>query len=103
MNTALQLDDGKLVLVKNAIPKVEDPHDVVIKVSFCGVCGTDLSIIAKTYPSADKIVMGHEFSGILTEVGSAVKHLNVGDRYDISCQGILKLCCSIKCDIKITF
>ena len=80
MNTVLFFDDGRFTLKKSTIPKVKDPNDVVIKVSFCGICGTDLSIIAKTFPAASKVVLGHEFSGTVTEIGSSVKHLTVGDR-----------------------
>ena len=81
MNTALVLNDGDLSLIKKPIPCVQDANDVVVKVSFCGICGTDLSIIAKEFPAASKVVMGHEFAGTVTEVGSNVRHLNVGDRY----------------------
>ena len=81
MNTAIQVDDGELSLIQTPIPKCKDPNDVVIKVRYCGICGTDLSIIAKNYPSAPKVVMGHEFAGTVTNIGTGVKHLCVGDRW----------------------
>eukprot|EP00794_Sanderia_malayensis_P012180 gene12180-13437_t len=80
MNTALQLEDGKLELHKLPIPKVSNPNDCVIKISFSGICGTDLRIVAGDYPAAKKVVLGHEFTGIVTEIGSDVKHLKIGDR-----------------------
>ncbi|XP_065062957.1 uncharacterized protein LOC135689600 [Rhopilema esculentum] len=80
MNTALQLYDGKLSLITVPIPNIKNGNDVLVKVRFCGICGTDLNIIKGQYPAAKKIVMGHEFSGIVTAIGKDVKHLSVGDR-----------------------
>ena len=83
MNTALQLYDGKLSLITVPIPNINNGNDVLVKVRFCGICGTDLNIMKGQYPAAMKIVMGHEFSGIVTAIGKDVKHLSVGDRYVI--------------------
>ena len=63
------------------MPKISNPKDVIIRVTHSGVCGTDLSIIAGRFPAAAKLIQGHEFSGIVHEIGGAVKHLKVGDRY----------------------
>ena len=56
-------------------------NEVLIRVKFTGICGTDWSIYNGWY-SADKLPMipGHEFSGEIAEVGSKVKGLKVGDR-----------------------
>ena len=56
------------------------PDDVLIKTAYCGICGTDLHIIAGESPAAEEVVPGHEFSGTVIEVGSAVKNLQAGDR-----------------------
>ncbi|MDD4860127.1 MAG: alcohol dehydrogenase catalytic domain-containing protein [Dehalococcoidales bacterium] len=58
-------------------PKVE-PGSVVIKVRACGICGTDLH----AYRLGDKVglIMGHEFSGDVTEVGAGVADIKKGDR-----------------------
>ncbi len=80
MNKALQLIDGKLELVEIPIPKISNPNDCVVKVSFSGICGTDLRIISGDYPAAKKLILGHEFTGIITDIGSSVKHLKLGDR-----------------------
>ena len=81
MNTALQLFNGELTLITKPLPKLSSPKDVMIKVTYSGICGTDLSIIKGDFPAAKKIIQGHEFSGVIHEVGDAVKHLKVGDRY----------------------
>lgn len=56
------------------------PNDVRIKVKFCGVCHSDLSMIdnewgASVYP----LVAGHEVAGEISEVGTNVSKHNVGD------------------------
>ena len=80
MNTALQLYDGQLSLITTPIPKVSNPKEVVVSVSHSGVCGTDVHIMDGEFPAAKKIVMGHEFVGIVNEIGKAVDHVKVGDR-----------------------
>ena len=54
------------------------PHDVRMKVTYCGVCHTDLHSIGK-WGQEFPIVPGHEIVGIVSEVGSAVSKLAVGD------------------------
>lgn len=80
MNTAVQNFEGNLTLITKPMPKVSKPNDVIIKVTHSGVCGTDLSIIAGRFPAAKKLIQGHEFSGVVSEIGSKVKHLKIGDR-----------------------
>jgi (R,R)-butanediol dehydrogenase/meso-butanediol dehydrogenase/diacetyl reductase len=76
-------------------PSVGDPHEVKVKVQACGICGSDLHEYAvgpifipveQPHPiSGDKapIVMGHEFSGEVVEVGERVRRVQVGDRVAI--------------------
>ena len=64
------------------IPEPEVTGDLVkIKIAYSGICGTDLHAFKGTYPSTKPpVVLGHEFSGIVTEVGPDVKNIKVGDR-----------------------
>ncbi len=58
-------------------------HDVLINVKACGICGTDVHIYEGDPGSADVTgpqILGHEFSGVVTGVGEAVKNFKVGDR-----------------------
>lgn len=58
------------------------PTDVLLEVGYVGVCGSDLHrwlgtpSVRVNYP----VILGHEFSGRIAEVGSAVKNYHVGDR-----------------------
>lgn len=59
------------------------PYDVRIESKAVGICGTDLEIYEGTIPDAFvtyPVVPGHEWSGVVTEVGSEVKQFKPGDR-----------------------
>lgn len=63
------------------VPKITD-HEILVKVAACGVCHTDLHYIEHGVPTFKKppIVLGHEASGIVEEVGAGVTHLKKGQR-----------------------
>ena len=56
-----------------AIAEVEKPKpgikECLIKVLACGICGTDRHIYHGEYPSAKPVILGHEFGGVIEEVG----------------------------------
>ncbi len=56
------------------------PNDVLVRVAYCGVCGTDLHIFEGEFPVRLPLVPGHEFSGVVDKVGQRVKRIKVGDR-----------------------
>ncbi len=53
--------------------------EVLIKVSYCGICGTDVAAY-KTGNYVPGLIIGHEFSGVVADVGSHVDNVRVGDR-----------------------
>ncbi len=60
-------------------PRIE-PADVLIEVAACGLCGTDLHIHEGEFAPSFPLIPGHEFTGRLAELGSAVSGLRVGQR-----------------------
>lgn len=61
-------------------PKPELHNDeVLIRVKATGVCGTDIHIYKGEWKTETPIILGHEFSGVITEVGEEVKNLRIGD------------------------
>jgi L-iditol 2-dehydrogenase len=59
------------------------PDEAVVKIAACGVCGTDLHIYQGAEGAVETvppITLGHEFSGIVCEVGSTVTTVKTGDR-----------------------
>jgi 2-desacetyl-2-hydroxyethyl bacteriochlorophyllide A dehydrogenase len=67
-----------------ALERVPDPapqpDEVVVQVSRCGICGTDVHIYRNEYMSTFPLIPGHEFGGTVVEVGAAVTDVQVGDR-----------------------
>jgi alcohol dehydrogenase len=62
------------------------PTDAVVRIDTTTICGTDLHILKGDVPAVtDGRVLGHEGVGTITEIGSAVSTLAVGDRVIISC------------------
>ncbi len=61
-------------------PRIEDAGDVILKVTSTAICGSDLHILSGAVPQSSDMVMGHEFMGIVEEVGPAVRNLKKGDR-----------------------
>lgn len=67
-------------------PTIHHPSDVIVQVDTTTICGTDLHILKGDVPAVTEgRVLGHEGVGTITEVGSGVTKLAVGDRVIISC------------------
>lgn len=54
--------------------------EVLIKVAFAGICGTDLKIQQEQYINYPPVVLGHEYSGTVEAVGEGVSDFKPGDR-----------------------
>ena len=55
--------------------------ELLIKIKYCGICGTDLHIRADEYPSDPPVVMGHEYCGTVVQVGTGLGgEWQVGER-----------------------
>jgi threonine dehydrogenase-like Zn-dependent dehydrogenase len=71
-------------------PTIQDPGDVVIKVTARAICGSDLHLYDGYMPTMESgDILGHETMGEVIEIGSAVSKLKVGDRvvvpFNIAC------------------
>lgn len=61
-------------------PIIEQPDDIILKVTSTAICGSDLHIYNGFVPQMRDMVLGHEFMGIVEETGSGVTKLKKGDR-----------------------
>jgi alcohol dehydrogenase (NADP+) len=62
-------------------------EDVEIKISHCGICGSDIHTLDGGWgPFNEPVVAGHEIVGEVTQVGPDVKGLKVGDRVGVGAQ-----------------
>lgn len=71
-------------------PTIQEPTDIVIRVTSSGLCGSDLHLYEVLGPfMTPGDIVGHEPMGVVEAVGSAVSHLDVGDRvvipFNVSC------------------
>jgi S-(hydroxymethyl)glutathione dehydrogenase / alcohol dehydrogenase len=70
-------------------PKIEDARDAIIKVTSTAICGSDLHIYNGLIPQPRHMILGHEFMGIVEDLGAGVTNLKRGDRvvvpFPISC------------------
>ena len=57
-----------------------NPDEVLIKVKAAGVCGTDIHIYHDEHPYWPPVILGHEFSGEIAQVGTRAKSWKVGER-----------------------
>jgi alcohol dehydrogenase len=67
-------------------PRIQHPTDVIVRIDTTTICGTDLHILKGDVPAVTPgRILGHEGVGVITEIGSSVATLAVGDNVIISC------------------
>jgi threonine dehydrogenase-like Zn-dependent dehydrogenase len=86
MTVPIFMGEGRIEYQPRPIPQVVKPDDVLVRIEACGICGTDLNILA--VPPAHKappgIIIGHEGVGIVEATGAGAEGLQVGDRVVIA-------------------
>jgi S-(hydroxymethyl)glutathione dehydrogenase/alcohol dehydrogenase len=68
------------------------PHEVVVRVVNAGLCHSDVSVLDGTIPFPTPAVLGHEGAGVVEEVGSAVRKVQVGDHVVLTTLGSCGQC-----------
>jgi threonine dehydrogenase-like Zn-dependent dehydrogenase len=78
--------EGVLKYEERPVPRPQGPKDVLVKIEACGICGTDLNILAvpPAHQAPPGIILGHEAVGVVAETGPAVEDLLSGDRVAIA-------------------
>jgi L-iditol 2-dehydrogenase len=66
------------------IQEVEEPRcgddEVKLEIAYCGICGTDIHVLHDTFRNYPPVILGHEFSGTVVEVGRGVATAFQGER-----------------------
>lgn len=66
-------------------PMITEPGDAIVRITTTAICGSDLHLYHSEFQGLEKgDILGHEFMGIVEDVGSDVKNLNKGDRVVVS-------------------
>jgi len=77
----LEVGEGKVSIKDVDEPQITREDEVKIKVKAAGICGTDVEILhGKDALFRPPVIMGHEFTGEVVDVGDRLKKLKVGDR-----------------------
>ena len=87
---------GKEQISVDTIPRPKaGENQAVVRVMACGVCGTDVHIYSGARGAAEctpPTVLGHEFAGVIEEVGPGVTDFRVGDRVAVDPNNICGQC-----------
>ena len=71
----------KVRVEEKDIPPIEHPNDAIVRVELAAICGSDLHLYHGMMPDTRVgMTFGHEFIGVVDEVGPSVQNLQVGDR-----------------------
>jgi len=70
--------DVKVEIVKD--PILQKNTDIIVKVTSTAICGSDLHIYNGFFPQKKDMILGHEFMGIVEEVGKEITNFKKGDR-----------------------
>ncbi|MDT0266389.1 glutathione-independent formaldehyde dehydrogenase [Streptomyces sp. DSM 44915] len=85
--------------------RIEDPNDVVIRITTSAICGSDLHMYEGRTGAESGIVFGHENMGVVEEVGPGVARIKKGDRvvlpFNVGC-GFCKNCLAGKTGFCLT-
>ena len=71
--------EGNVDVLDVEEPVCGDNH-VKLEIGFCGVCGTDIHVWHDTFRNYPPVILGHEFSGTIVEIGKSVSGIRMGDR-----------------------
>ena len=70
---------GQIELLDYPVPQVKEGY-VLLRIEAAGICGSDLKIYNDDHPYFPPVILGHEFSGEIVEVGPGVQGWKKGDR-----------------------
>ncbi|MDB5170533.1 MAG: dehydrogenase [Candidatus Saccharibacteria bacterium] len=79
MKAAIFQGKGKIEVQEVPDPVIQNPDEVIVKITHSCICGSDLWFYRGLSPKDEGSRIGHEFMGIVEAVGDEVKNLKIGD------------------------
>jgi 2-desacetyl-2-hydroxyethyl bacteriochlorophyllide A dehydrogenase len=107
MKAAVFTGSGKFRIIDKRKPFLKE-NEVLLKVSYAGICGTDKKILTKKINAKTRI-LGHEFSGKAVKLGSRVRNIKIGQFYNVQPNKNCRACMLCKtnrgclCDKKLSY
>ena len=80
MRAAIFEGQGQPLAIEDLESSPPGPRDVIVEIGASGVCHSDLSVINGYVPLPPPVILGHEGTGTIVEVGPEVSRVKVGDR-----------------------
>ena len=81
MRALTYVDIGRVEMADVPRPTIEEPTDVLLRVTTTAICGSDLHVLSGRVPGVlPGTTLGHEFAGVVEEVGTEVTGVAAGDR-----------------------
>lgn len=85
MKAVVYVENGRFEVQDRSRPVIRDPRDAIVRVTTASICTSDLHIRAGAVPRAvPGTVIGHEFVGVIEELGPGVRGFEVGDRVAVN-------------------
>ncbi len=105
MKAVVYRGPGKVAVEEVPDPKLQEPTDIILKLTSSGICGSDLHMYEGHTDSKPGTVLGHEPMGVVDQAGDAVRLLKKGDRvvvpFNVAC-GFCLNCIQGKTDSCLT-
>lgn len=79
MNAVVFHGPGNIAVEQRPVPQINHPKDIVVRVQYTAICGSDLHILRGYEPCKPGVTMGHEFCGTIVAIGNEIRTLEVGD------------------------
>ena len=93
MKAYTYINKGEFALIDKPKPAIIEPTDAIVRVTLGSICTSDLHIKHGSVPRAvPGITVGHEMVGIVEQLGSDVKGVNVGDRVTVNVETFCGKC-----------
>lgn len=93
MKAYTYINKGEFALIDKPKPTIIEPTDAIVRVTLGSICSSDLHIKHGSVPRAvPGITVGHEMVGIVEQLGSDVKGVNVGDRVTVNVETFCGKC-----------
>lgn len=93
MKAYTYINKGEFALIDKPKPTIIEPTDAIVRVTLGSICSSDLHIKHGSVPRAvPGITVGHEMVGIVEQLGSDVKGVDVGDRVTVNVETFCGKC-----------